>query len=259
MTNAHGDFIWYELWTSDPDAAAGFYGGVLGWQATPVEGSAIGYRLLGPGQAAVAGLMEVPRDAAAAGASPRWLGYVGVDDVDRAAAAVLREGGAQHVPPTDIPGIGRFALLADPQGILFYLMRGAGEAASTAFAPDRPGHCHWNELSTPDPAAALAFYGGLFGWAPGDAMPMGELGEYRFLVQSGRTIGAMMPRLPQGAASWRFYFGVADIDAAAAAVAGHGGAVLHGPAEVPGGLFVIQARDPQGAAFGLVGQRRPGG
>ncbi|NOG72185.1 VOC family protein [Roseicella sp. DB1501] len=254
MANPHGDFIWYELLTPDPDGGAAFYGAVLGWQAAPVEGSPIGYRLFGSGETMVAGLLSIPR-AGGEGMRPGWLGYVGVEDVDRAAAAVLRAGGAQHVPPTDIPGVGRFALVADPQGVSFYLMRGASAGTSAAFAPGRPGHCQWNELATPDPAAALGFYGAQFGWRPGDAMPMGEIGEYRFLVQGGQVIGAVMPRLPQAPAGWRFYFGVADIDAAAATVAAQGGSLQLGPVEVPGGQFILQGRDPQGADFSLVGPR----
>ncbi len=257
MTNSHGDFIWYELLTSDPDAAERFYGAVLGWRARPAEGSPVDYRILGTGEADVAGLMAIPADAAAAGMRPGWLGYIGVDDVDAAAAAILADGGRQHVPPTDIPGVGRFALMADPQGVAFYVMRGAMEGTSTSFAPGRTGHCHWNELATTDQEAALAFYAGRFGWQRGDAMPMGEMGEYRFITHRGGPLGAVMARMAGGPPpAWTFYFGVADIDAAAAAVRGAGGAIHHGPAEVPGGVFIIVGGDPQGAVFGLVGPRR---
>lgn len=257
MANRHGDFIWYELLTSDPAAAERFYGAVLGWRTRPAEGLAVAYRICGTGEADVAGLMAIPPDAAATGMRSQWLGYIGVDDVDAAAAAILRAGGAQHVPPADIPGVGRFALIADPQGAAFYVMRGAMEGTSTAFAPKRTGHCHWNELATSDQPAALGFYTGQFGWEQGDAMPMGEMGEYRFITHQGEMLGAVMRRMPGGPPpAWTFYFGVDDIDAAAGAVTAAGGAILHGPVEVPGGVFIIIGTDPQGALFGLVGPRK---
>jgi len=257
VANKHGDFVWYELLTSDPAAAEGFYGAVFGWRARPAGGAPVEYRIFGTGEADVAGLMAIPADAASAGMRPRWLGYIGVDDVDASAAEILRAGGAQHVPPTDIPGVGRFALVADPQGAAFYLMRGAAEGTSASFAPGTTGHCYWNELATTDQEAALAFYTAHFGWRRGEAMPMGEAGEYRFITHGGGPFGAVMVRVPGGPPpAWTFYFGVTDIDAAAAAVSGAGGTIRHGPAEVPGGMFIIVGGDPQGAVFGLVGPRR---
>lgn len=256
MANRHGDFVWYELQTADPDAAARFYGAVIGWQTRAAESPHGDYRIFGTGGADVGGLTSI--GAQCPGMRPGWLAYVGVRDVDGTAAEIVRAGGAQHVPPTDIPGVGRFAMVSDPQGIPFYVMHGTVEGTSLAFAQDRFGHCHWNELATSDRAAALSFYSGLFGWEGGDAMPMGETGEYRFLVHGGVPIGAVMDRIPDGPPpSWTFYFGVADIDGAAQAVAGNGGTVCHGPAEVPGGAFIVVAADPQGALFGLVGPRRP--
>lgn len=257
MANRHGDFIWYELMTSDPAAAERFYGAVLGWQARSTEGSKFGYRIFGTGEADVAGLMTIPADAACAGMRPRWFPYIGVNDVDATTAEILRTGGMQHVPPTDIPGVGRFAMVADPQGIAFYVMRGAMEGTSTSFCPRKTGHCHWNELATSDQAAALAFYTGRFGWERGDAMPMGEMGDYQFITHQGEMLGAVMTRMPGGPPpAWNFYFGVDDIDIAARTVSGEGGAVHHGPVEVPGGVFIIVASDPQGAMFGLVGARK---
>ena len=258
MANQHGDFIWYELLTTDTDAAAGFYAAVIGWESRRTEASNYDYRIFAIDGTDVAGLMPIPADAAGADMRPGWLGYIGVDDVDAAIAAIVKAGGAQHVPPTDIPGVGRFAMVADPQGIVFYVMRGTMEGSSTSFAPTQISHCHWNELATTDQAAALAFYTSLFGWEKGDAMPMGEMGDYQFITHHGETIGAVMTRLADGPPpAWRFYFGVEDIDVAARAVSGNGGAIHYGPAEVPGGSFIIVASDPQGALFGLVGPRRP--
>ncbi|MGO4570361.1 VOC family protein [Microvirga sp. 2TAF3] len=257
MPNQHGDFIWYELLTTDADAASRFYGAVIGWRVRPAEGSDRDYRILGTGDADVAGVMTILADTDCVGMRPGWLGYVGVTDVDATAAEVVRAGGTQYVAPTDIPGVGRFAMVSDPQGVAFYVMRGAMEGTSTSFAQAKPGHCHWNELATNDQGAALAFYTGLLGWEKGDAMPMGDMGDYQFITHHGGMIGAMMTRSVGGPPpAWTFYFGVEDIDVAARAVSGNGGTIHHGPAEVPGGVYIIVAADPQGAQFGLVGPRK---
>jgi predicted enzyme related to lactoylglutathione lyase len=257
MPNQHGDFIWYELLTSDPDAAADFYGGVVGWRSRSFAGSVHGYRIFSSDDSDIAGLMSIPPEAAAAGMRPCWLGYIGVDDVDATAAQIVEAGGTQHVPPTDIPDIGRFAMLADPQGVIFYVMKGASGETSTSFASMKVGHCNWNELATSDQTAALAFYRARFGWDKGDVMPMGEMGDYQFLVHHGETFGAVMTRMAGGPPPmWTFYFGVADIDIAHKAASDRGGTIHYGPAEVPGGSFIVVGSDPQGAMFGLVGPRK---
>lgn len=257
MANHHGDFIWYELLTNDADAAADFYGAVIGWQTRSAEGSERDYRIFMIDGTDVAGFMTLPAVVEGKSMRPRWLGYIGVDNVDVTAAKIVQAGGAQHIPPTDIPGVGRFAMVSDPQGIAFYVMRGATDGTSTSFSQTESGHCHWNELATSDQEAALTFYSGHFGWEKGDAMPMGEMGTYQFITHRGGTLGAMMTRSENGPPpGWTFYFGVEDIDVAAKNVSGNGGAIHYGPAEVPGGVYIIVATDPQGALFGLVGPRK---
>ena len=256
--NSHGSFIWYELLTSDPDAAALFYSDVVGWTAAGAGQSGVDYRIFSADGVGVAGHMKLPQGAADAGMRPVWLGYIGVDDVDRTVDGITRAGGAVHMPAMDMEGVGRMAMVADPQSIGFYVMRGASDEASTAFdAAMKPGHCCWNELATTDPDAALAFYTSRFGWEKGDAMPMGELGEYRFINHNGGMIGAMMRNPADGPPPlWHFYFYVPDIDQAAAKVDAGGGKVHQGPHEIPGGDFMIVATDPQGALFGAVGPRK---
>ncbi len=261
MTNRHGEFIWYELMTSDADSAAGFYGNVVGWRTRDAESGPGSYRIFSSPHGEVGGLFILAGEAAASGMRPAWVGYLGVDDVDASVAQILAAGGSQHMPPTDIPGVGRLAMMADPQGVAFYVMRGAMDARSDAFAPSRVGHCHWNELTTTDPEAALAFYSNCFGWTKGDAMPMGEMGDYQFFHHHGEMLGAVMKVQPDSPrARWVFYFGVDEIDAAVERIKLNGGAVHFGPMEVPGDAFAILATDPQGAMFGLVadGPRKGG-
>ena len=255
--NPHGDFIWYELMTSDPEAAASFYGTVIGWSSQLFDASdSNGYRLFRAGAHEVGGLMRLPEGEDCPAGKPGWVGYIGVNDVDATAAALVADGAAQLVPPTDIPEVGRFAVIADPQGAVFTIMRGTMEARSMAFSPGENGHCQWNELSARDPDAALTFYARHFGWTRGEAMPLGEMGVYQILDHEGRSFGAVMRTFAKDQRpAWGFYFGVDDIDAATERATAAGGKLLHGPAEVPGGQFIIQALDPQGAPFALVGPR----
>lgn len=257
MTNAHGDFIWYELLTTDADKAQAFYSNVLGWTANDSGQPGMDYRILMADGEGVGGLMQLTRDMQAHGARPVWLGYVGVKDVDETVAAISDSGGTVQMPPMDVPNVGRIAMVTDPEGIPFYVMKGASEGTSTAFSPTTPGHCAWNELTTNDQQRAFQFYGRHFGWQKGDGMPMGDAGEYQFLVQNGATIGAFAPQMPQGGApGWTYVFRVPDIDAAVEKTGSGGGQLLHGPHEVPGGEWVIFGLDPLGAKFALVGARK---
>ena len=272
MTNQHGDFIWYELLTTDADGARDFYGKVIGWDIETGPSGDIDYRMISTANGPVAGLMPLTPDMIAGGAHPAWLGYVGVEDVDAMVQSYRDGSGKVHAGPRDIPGVGRFALLSDPQGAMLYVMRPTPpadnpDAARLSFSYDTPriGHCAWNELMTSDPGAALHFHAQRFGWVKDGGMDMGPLGEYSFLRHTGHgapgegkgMIGAVMPMMPSGAPGpvWTYYFRVPDIDGAVAAIDANGGAVLRPPTEIPGGDFSMIARDPQGASFALVGGR----
>jgi uncharacterized protein len=254
MTNPHGSFIWYELLTKDAQAAKAFYDDVVGWDidAEPAPGG-MDYRMIKAPDAFAGGVMQLNADMQAGGAKPVWLGYIGVDDVDAAVEKIVAAGGQVQLPAFDIPGVGRLAMVTDPQGIPFYVMRGASTESSTAFQRMGMGHVSWNELQTPDDAAALDFYGAQFGFAKVGAMPMGEMGDYSFIANEeskGDAIGAVMRAA--GPPGWSFYFRVPDIEIAKAKIEAGGGTVHYGPTEVPGGELVIQAADPEGVAFGLV-------
>jgi predicted enzyme related to lactoylglutathione lyase len=250
-------FIWYELLTSDPDAAARFYGAVVGWVAKDSGQQGMDYRYLTMNSVPVGGLMALPTGAAAAGMRPGWLGYIAVGDVDRSVARIVAAGGTVLMPATTLPGVGRIALVADPQGAAFYLMAPAGEGEATSFAPGKPGHGGWHELHARDWQDALAFYGEQFGWRRVHAMDMGPMGTYlQFSFGSGPMTGGMMNDAAAPRPYWLYCFNVDDIDAAHARLAGNGGEALMGPHEVPTGDWVIYARDPQGAQFVLVGPKR---
>lgn len=262
MANKHGEFIWYELLTSDSAAAQPFYEHLLGWEFSDGDQSGIEYRIATAHDPetqeshGIAGMMTISAEMREGGARPVWMGYIGVDDVDKTVVSIESAGGQVHVPPTDIPDVGRFAMVTDPQGVPFYVMRGASDENSLAFAADRPrvGHCAWNELATTDPAAARAFYESQFGWTKDGEMDMGPAGAYEFMRHNG-VIGAIMPKfdeIPQP--MWRFYFRVSDIHAAMKRAEDAGATMFDGPHEIPGGDFICHGTDPQGAVFCLVGK-----
>ncbi|GAC1548827.1 MAG: VOC family protein [Beijerinckiaceae bacterium] len=251
MPGAH-TFVWYELMTTDERAAEAFYRHVVGWSAADAGIPSQSYILMSAGDHRVAGIMPLPTDAAAAGGKPGWIGYIVVGDVGASAARVKQKGGAVHRPPADIPGVGRFAIVADPQGVTFALFKGEGTPAP-AVPQGTPGHGGWHELRALDGVKAFAFYADMFGWTKAEAIDMGPLGTYQIFAIDGVPSGGMMTKgqdIP--APQWLFYFTVPDIDAAAARVKEKSGEITQGPHEVPGGSFIVHGRDPQGALFALV-------
>ena len=257
MGNAHGDFVWYELMTPDADAARAFYEAVVGWSIEAAPSGPIDYRMITAIDGNVAGLLPLTPQMRAQGARPAWLAYVAVEDVDAACSKAEAGGGHVVMPATDMDGVGRIAMLTDPAGAAFYVMRGASDASSNAFAKYAPrdGHAAWNELATAEPGNAWTFYGELFGWVKDGEMDMGPLGAYEF-IKSDVGIGAIMPKMPEMPVSaWTTYFRVPEIDVAATAIGAAGGRILQDPVEIPGGDYSLVAIDPHGATFGLVGGR----
>jgi len=256
MSTSPSHFIWYELLTSDMEAAAEFYGAVIGWSVQRSDTPGKDYRQWSIGGVAVGGLMEIPAAAKAMGMRPSWLGYISVADVDASVAKITAAGGSVRMPAMDIPGVGRMATVADPQGAAFYVMAPIGEGPSRAFAPNRPGHGGWHELHTTDWQAALAFYGAQFGFAKSQAMDMGPMGTYLLFNAGSDAIGGMMNNPTIAHPMWLYYFNVDDIAAARTRLEAAGGVVLNGPHQVPTGVWILQAQDRQGAMFAMVGPNK---
>ena len=251
------DFCWYELMTTDRKAAAAFYTSVVGWRADDTAMSDMSYTLLFVGDAAVAGMMDLPKEACDAGAQPGWIGYVAVDDVDAYAKRVTQAGGSIHRPAEDIPNVGRFAVVADPHGAAFVLFTPSGAPPATRPEPRSPGTVAWHELMAGDGASAFAFYSGLFGWSKSQAMDMGPMGIYQLFNAGKEDIGGIMTKTPEVPAPfWQYYIVVDAIDAAVQRVNDKGGKVINGPMEVPGGSWIVQCLDPQGAMFALTAAKR---
>ena len=265
MANTTGGWIWYELMTGDPDAAAKFYDAVVGWKisgAPAPEAGGIDYRYIARSDGGSAGgVLRLNKDMTDNGARPCWLGYIHVADVDAAVAAIVADGGKSLMPAFDLP-VGRIAMVADPQGAPFYVMKpippeGQPDAVSDVFSPDQPQHMRWNELRSSDPEAASDFYTRHFGWTQEGDMDMGAMGKYRFIQQGGVGIGAIMASDANAPGSyWTHVIGVDDIDRAIAAVNDGGGKIMHGPMQIPGGEWALYGVDPQDAVFSLVGPRK---
>ncbi|HXN80272.1 MAG TPA: VOC family protein [Steroidobacteraceae bacterium] len=247
MSNADvlGRFVWHELLTTDTAAAAVFYQKVLPWRTQP--SNMPGYTIWMAGQAQIGGLMALPPEAG--GTPPHWLVYVGTPNVDSTCAQAQGLGARVVKSPTDIPNVGRFAVLADPQGATFALFTpGAGPPPAT---PAQGGFT-WHELATTDVAGALRFYGTLFGWTKGQGHDMGASGVYQLFEHARIPVGGMCNvQGPSTPANWLSYVHVADADKAVAAAKAAGGRLLHGPMQVPGGSWIALMMDPQGGAFAV--------
>ncbi|ASY64285.1 putative hydroxylase [Sinorhizobium sojae CCBAU 05684] len=252
----HGNFVWYELMTTDTKAAEAFYKKVVGWDARDADMPGVDYTLFSMGDHLVAGLMTMPEGALELNVPPAWLGYVAVDDVDTAAARLAGEGGTVHREPDDIPGVGRFAIVTDPHGAAFALFKGTGEPPPS-LDQMAPGNIGWHELMAGELDSAFAFYSKLFGWTKDQAMDMGEMGVYQLFAHNGQAIGGMMTKPKEVPAPyWLYYFNVEALDAAIDRAQSEGAQVVVEPMEVPGGAWIVQCTDPQGAFFALVAPKR---
>jgi hypothetical protein len=248
MSNAEirGRFVWHELMTTDPQAAGAFYSKVLPWKTQP--SGMPDYMLWVAGKTQTGGLMAQPESARQAGAPPSWLVYIGTPDVDATAAAAGRLGGRVLKAPADIPNVGRFAVLSDPQGATFAVFTPASIPAGGA----PPSHFSWHELATSDQQGALAFYSELFGWLRGPAHDMGPAGSYQLIEHGSAQVGGLYKLMDASKPPhWLTYIQVASVDKAAAAAKAAGGRVTQGPMEVPGGSRIAQILDPQGGAFAV--------
>jgi uncharacterized protein len=250
MSDTEGTFIWYELSTRDPKAAIRFYENVVGWRTQAFEGE-VPYTILLAGDSGVGGVTPLSD-----GASPNWMAYVRADDVDALTKKAKSLGARTSVEPQDIPKVGRFSVIADPQGAVLALFKpfpSDGPRADDL----APGHVRWHELLTDDWESAFRFYAALFGWQKTDSFDMGkERGTYQMYGKGARTLGGMMNRPPgyPRPPHWLYYIHVADLDGAVGRVKKAGGQVWNGPLEVPGGDRVAQCADSEGALFALHGK-----
>jgi uncharacterized protein len=247
---APGTPCWIDLATPDQDAAAEFYGALLGWSVVEDENAEQtgGYRVATLRDKAVGGVMKLMQE----GQPVAWSSYVCVEDADTTAAKAKEAGGNVMVEPMDVLDYGRMAFLVDPTGAAIGLWQPGRNIG--AGLVNEPGALAWNELETRDPDAAKAFYAAVFGWSFEDH-EMPGMGTYTEWKLGDASIGGMADisgRVPDEVpAHWMVYFGVEDTDAAVEQIKAGGGEVSFGPVDIPAGRFAMAA-DPAGAAFAVI-------
>ena len=188
------NFVWYELMTTDMADAEAFYKAVVGWKSEQMPG--MPYTIMKVGDTPVAGVMTIPDQAKAMGQPPAWMGYIYAADVDKATNALKTAGGNVFRAPDDIPSVGRFSVVADPQGAAFMLFQPAGDAGPQP-AVGTPGTVGWRELYAVDWEKAFDFYASQFGWTKDQAIDMGEMGTYQLFGIDGQQAGGMMNKMPE--------------------------------------------------------------
>jgi uncharacterized protein len=250
------NFIWYDLMAPDVQAAKDFYSHVVGWTIADSGMPGMDYAVIKAGSVDVGGMMPPPPGAP--GGRPMWNGYIHSADVDADAAKAVKLGGKIHQAAMDIPGVGRFAVIADPSEATFILFK-PNSSETPAKVPDgTPGHIGWRELHSGDWKKAWDFYSGMFGWTKDEAMDMGPIGTYQTFKSGDGQSGGMMTKRPEDPSPphWNYYFNVENITAAAARAKAKGATVLFEPMQVPGGSWIIMALDPQGASFCLLSSKK---
>jgi predicted enzyme related to lactoylglutathione lyase len=246
--NSRGRFVWYDLMTTAPERAVAFYTKVAGWGTAAWEGPTP-YTMWTNNSRPIGGVMPLPPSA---GAQPHWLAYIASANIEATVKQTTDFGGRVLVPPTDIPTVGRYAVLTDPQGVAFAAFSGSSETPGHE-GPPEPGEFSWRELATRDYPAAFRFYETLFGWNKSIVVDMGGGATYQIFGRNGVDLGGMFDKPPSmpGPPGWLYYIRVPDLARALDAVKASGGKVLSDPMEVPGGDTVAPCLDPQGAAFAL--------
>jgi uncharacterized protein len=237
-----GQFIWHDLLTTDVEKAMRFYTELLGWELKTWKPGELDYPMIKANGVQHGGFGSLEGDGAS-----HWIGHVVVEDVDRAVAAVEREGGTIRGEPGGHPEVGSWATIVDPQGAVISAFKPNYESPAPA------GVFVWDELLAPDVESAKAFYGAVFGWTS-EPLDMGEAGVYTlFKKADGESVAGLMqkPTDAPGQAAWSPYLAADDVDARSARAAQLGAQTLVEPMEIgASGRFAVLA-DPMGATFGL--------
>lgn len=247
-----GRIVWHELMSDDVPGSIAFYSALFGWQTNAVDmGGPAPYQMIQNGEATIGGFMAKHAE----DPSPcHWVAYTNVPDVDAAVATALANGGSAPVPAMEVPDVGRFAIIRDPQGGLISAWRGSGEEAPELTGPAPAGAFCWDELVTTDAEAAKAFYSALFGWSPAPMDPENP-DRYTFFMRGGdKCEAAMMPipaEVENPQTAWIAYVAVTDLDASAARAEELGAITFVPPSEIPGYGHFSVLRDPQGANFAM--------
>jgi predicted enzyme related to lactoylglutathione lyase len=246
----HGRFLWYDLLAAEPKTAIDFYTNVAGWGSEKWQGP-MPYTLWTLGDSQIGGVIQLPREALSAGTSPNWLAYVGVTNIEESLTEARELGAKVLKDMEEVPTVGKFAVIQDPQGAAIAIYTPFGEVSEySGYA--NIGEFSWHELATTDLDAAWEFYARLFNWNKTEAMDMGEMGIYQMYGRGEHTLGGIFQKPPQmPVCMWLYYVFVENVKETVVKIKEAGGQVLNGPTEVPGGDLIAQCLDSQGAAFAI--------
>jgi hypothetical protein len=247
-----GSFCWPELATPDLAKAKAFFSSLFGWEAVDVPTAGGTYTIFKLRGLDVAAARSFSPDECGQKIPAHFMSYVSVTAVDAAAEKSKELGGKVLYGPFDVMGIGRMAVVNDPEGLPFALWEARGHNGIRLAG--EPGSLCWTEIVTRDPDGAKAFYGALFGWtfrASGEPMP-----DYVEIYREEQPIGGVFPMRGDAwtgvPGHFMPYFAVADADAALAAAIGLGGTAVVPAKDIPGvGRFSL-LRDDQGAHFSVI-------
>lgn len=248
VQTAVGSFVWHECRSTDVERSKRFYTELLGWEIEVYKPGELDYAMVNAGGTTHGGFGQ-----AGEGAPSHWIGHVAVDDLDATIGRAKGAGGTVIVPRMDMPEIGAFAVIADPQGAIVSVYQPAGDDMPVA-----QGVFLWDELHTGDVDGAKSFYGEVFGWKSAD-MDVGEIVYTIFKRDGDVDAGGLMknPGDGQGPAAWMTYLATDDVDATVAK-ATELGATVHMPGDdVPGVGRIAVLSDPAGAMFGLFKPNQP--
>ena len=238
-----GRFVWHEHVSTEPAKAQEFFKQLLGWEYTVFQTGDVDYTIIQVGGQGHGGFPPVPE-----GTPSHWVGNVQVENVDETAGKVTSAGGSVIVGPMDIPDVGRYAVIRDPQGGIIAAFQ------PTSDGPMGQGVFVWDELGATDLEGSERFYGEVFGWTTKD---MGsDFGGYKIFQRDPddqQGVGGLMANPDSSTpTNWHPYVAVDDVDATTEKAKELGGSALMEPMDVPtvGRISVIA--DSTGAVLGLI-------
>ena len=251
MMESQHIFEWHELFSPEPEKSAGFYADICTGdiEKMVLSSSNLPYFIVRMSNGGSLGITGLPSESIPMG----WYGYIFTEDMNQTLERVKKLGGRIVLPATMEKGIGKYALISDPEGVVL----GVDELVPDLRPPKPNIGVSWNELVVRNLESTLKFYQDLFGWKVVDKFPM-ETGPYLILGTGDdpKTEFGAIYASQETPPTWRYYIHIERMDPVIEKVKEMGGKVTMGPLEVPGGTFVALCLDDQGIPFAIHAPKR---